>query len=132
MIKSEVLTQISLFAENKPGRMSRVFEILKNANVDVLAFTIAEAGAFGVFHLITSEPDRAYEALSDAGFTVTRTSMLGVELEDLKDSLYMVSKKLAEHGISVDYAYTSLSRDGNPYLVMRVDDIERARIALEG
>jgi hypothetical protein len=131
MVKNEVLTQISLFAENKPGRMSKVFEILRNADVDILAFTIAEAGAFGVFHLITSEPDRAYKALSDAGFTVTKTSMLGVELLNLKDSLYTVSKKLAEHGISVDYAYMSLSSDGNPYLVLRVNDIERAKIALE-
>lgn len=131
MIRSEIVTQISLFAENKPGRMYKVFETLMQADVEVLAFTIAEAGTFGVFHMVVDKPDEAYSALSNAGFTVSRTKILGVELKSIHDSLYWISKKLADNEISVDYAYTSMSKQRNPYLVMRVSDSERAKQVLD-
>ncbi|MHC1571085.1 MAG: acetolactate synthase [Methermicoccaceae archaeon] len=131
MIRCEIVSQISLFAENKPGRMYKVFETLAGADVEVLAFTIAEAGTFGVFHMIVDKPDEAYDALSKAGFTVSRTQILGTELESVHGSLYWISKRLAENDVSVDYAYTSMSKNKNLYLVMRVSDSEKAKRVLE-
>ena len=131
MVRSNVLTQISLFAENKPGRMLSVFKTLVDANVEVLAFTIAEAGTFGVFHLITDDPEITYKSLTDAGFTVSKTDVLGIELDDFQKGLYWISDTLAKEGISVDYAYTSISKGETPYLVMRVSDVEAAKKVFE-
>ncbi|MHC1592819.1 MAG: acetolactate synthase [Methermicoccaceae archaeon] len=131
MIRCEIVSQISLFAENKPGRMHRVFETLMSVDVEVLAFTIAEAGTFGVLHMVVDKPEEAHKALFEAGFTVSKTQILGAELKGVHDSLYWVSKRLAENDVSVDYAYTSMSKDKNLYLVLRVNDSEKTKEILE-
>ena len=82
-MEEKIIKQISLFAENKPGRLANVASKLKNAGINIRAFTIAESGDFGIIRMVVDKSDYAHSVLRDAGFTVSETSVLGIEMEDV-------------------------------------------------
>lgn len=122
----KIIKQISLFSENKPGRLASTAEKLKNAGINIRAFTIAEAGDFGIVRMVVDEPDKAHDILHDAGFTVSETSVLGVEMEDIPGSLATIAEILGEHSINIDYAYAFVTRTEKAFLILRVSDIQNA------
>ena len=122
----KIIKQISLFSENKPGRLASTAKKLKDAGINIRAFTIAEAGDFGIVRMVVDDPDRAHEILHDAGFTVSETSVLGAEMEDVPGSLAMIAEILGEHDINIDYAYAFVTRTEKAFLILRVSDIHNA------
>jgi len=126
------IKQISLFVENKPGRMAKVSKTLSDANVNIRALTIAEAGDFGVIRMVVDDPEKGYKVLKDNGFTVSTTEVLAVEMKDTPGGLYTIVNALGESGVNVDYAYAFVTAKAQKaMLILRVDDIARAREALE-
>ncbi len=127
------LKQISLFVENKPGRMAKVAKTLSDAGVNIRAMTIAEAGDFGVIRMVVDKPEHGYQVLRDSGFTVSATDVLAVEMRDIPGGLYEIVNALGESNINVDYAYAFVTAKAEKaMLIMRVDDIARARDVLAG
>ncbi|MFP4655525.1 MAG: ACT domain-containing protein [Methanohalobium sp.] len=126
-----VLKQISVFAENKPGRLANIADKLKSADVNIRAFNIAEAGEFGIIRMVVDNPDNAYEALHNTGFTVSETDVLGIEMEDVPGSLSNIAKNLGEHGINIDYSYAFVTKTEKALLIVRVDDIKGALKVLD-
>lgn len=125
------IKQISIFVENKPGRMARVAKTLSDAGVNIRALTIAEAGDFGVIRMVVDKTERGYQVLRENGFTVSETEVLAVELKDVPGALYEVVNTLGMHNINVDYAYAFVTaRAGRAMLILRVDDTERAEQVL--
>jgi len=102
---SGTIKQISLFAENKPGRLSKIADTLSKAKVNIRAFTIAEAGDFGVIRMVVDDPDRAYKTLQKQGFAVSETEVIGVEMKDVPGGLFEISSTLGSNGVNIDYAY---------------------------
>ena len=126
------IKQISLFVENKPGRMAKVSKTLSDANVNIRALTIAEAGDFGVIRMVVDDPEKGYKVLKDNGFTVSTTEVLAVEMKDTPGGLYTIVNTLGESSVNVDYAYAFVTAKAHKaMLILRVDDIARAREALE-
>ena len=127
----EEIKQISLFVENRPGRMAKVAKTLFDAGVNIRALTIAEAGDFGVIRMVVDNPERGYRVLKDNAFTVSTTEVLAVEMKDTPGGLYEIVNSLGESKVNVDYAYAFVTAKATKaMLILRVDDIAKARKVL--
>ena len=125
------IKQISLFVENRPGRMAKVSKTLSDAGVNIRAMTIAEAGDFGVIRMVVDNPDEGYKVLHDSGFTVSATDVLVAEMKDIPGGLYEIVDTLGANKINVDYAYAFVTAKAErAMLILRVDDLSRAKQAL--
>jgi hypothetical protein len=121
------IKQISIFMENKPGRLVRAAKTLSDANVNIRALTIAEAGDFGVVRMVVDDTEKGYRVLRDAGFTVSETDVLAVEIKDIPGGLYEIADTLGKNNINMDYAYAFVTAKAKQaMLILRVDDIKRA------
>ncbi len=127
-----MIKQISVFVENKPGRLAAVTEKLYEKKINIRAFTIAEAGDFGIIRMVVDKTDEAYRALKEAGFTVGLTEVIAVEVEDEPGSLYKIAKALGEEGINIEYVYAFTSEQHKALIIFRVSDVDRAKKVLEG
>jgi len=125
------ITQISVFVENKPGRLADIAGIIAEAGIDIRALSLADTTDFGILRLIVNDPERAAGALKAHGLTVNRTNVIGVALEDRPGALYSVLDILRRESIGVEYTYAFITRktDG-AFVILRVADNERAAQAL--
>jgi len=130
-MENKLIKQISIFAENKAGRLEKITGKLKSANINIRAFTIAEAGDFGVMRLVVDKTDQAHNVLHDAGFTVSETDVLGIEMSDSPGGLHEISTVLGSNNINVDYAYAFAMATQKALLIIRVDNINNAIEVLE-
>ena len=127
------IKQISLFVENRPGRMAKVSKTLSDAGVNIRALTVAEAGDFGVIRMVVDDPEKGYKVLHDGGFTVSETEVLAVEMKDIPGGLYEIVNTLGENEVNVDYAYAFVTAKAErALLIIRVDNIEKAKKVLTG
>ncbi|WP_202320085.1 ACT domain-containing protein [Archaeoglobus neptunius] len=126
-----MIRQISVFVENKPGRLAAVTEVLSKNGVNIRAFTIADAGDFGIIRMVVDKTDEAYKALKEAGFTVRLTSVLAVEVEDKPGSLHRIAEALGDAGVNIEYVYAFTSEQHKALIIFRVNDVEKAKEVLE-
>jgi hypothetical protein len=125
------IKQISLFVENRPGRMAKVAKTLSDAGVNIRALTIAEAGDFGVIRMVVDDPEKGYKVLKESAFTVSMTDVLVVEMKDTPGGLYEIVNTLGQSTVNVDYAYAFVTAKAEKaMLILRVDDIAKARSVL--
>ena len=93
--------QISVFLENKIGRLAEITQVLGNKEINIRALAIADTTEFGILRMIVDRPQEAYEALEERGFTVSQTEVLVVEVEDRPGGLAQVVAILSKAGINV-------------------------------
>ncbi len=122
----KVIKQVSVFVENKPGRLAAVTEKLYQEEINIRAFTIAEAGDFGIIRMVVDKTEDAYKALKNDGFTVSLTDVIGVEVKHSPGELYKIANTLGEKEINVEYVYAFISGEGTATIILRVDDIQKA------
>jgi len=130
-MENKIIKQISLFSENKPGRLANIADKFRDAGVNIRAFTIAEAGDFGIIRMVVDKPDLAHEVLHEAGFTVSETNVLGVEMEDVPGGLAKIADVLGKENVNIDYAYAFVTKTEKALLILRVNDIRSAVNTLE-
>lgn len=119
--------QISVFLENKSGRLSEVTAILTEAGVNIRALALADTSDFGVLRLIVDDKDKAVGALKDNGFTVGKTEVLAVEVEDRPGGLNAILEILKANKINVEYMYAYVRHTGkNAVMIFRFDNIAAA------
>ncbi len=124
--------QISVFLENKAGRLASVTRTLGDANINIRALSIADTSDFGILRVIVNNPDKAYKVLKEAGFTVSETEVIAVQVPDSPGGLASVLEKMSEESLNIEYLYAFLGISGNDALVIiKVDDIEKARNIFE-
>ena len=124
--------QISVFLENKAGRLAEVTGILSEANVNIRALALADTSDFGVLRLIVDDNIRAVDALKNRGFTVGRTDVVAVEVEDRPGGLHRLLDMLNKAGINVEYMYAFVQHSGeNAVMIFRFDNIDEAVKVLE-
>ena len=118
-----VIKQISIFVENKKGRMAEITKVIADANVDIRALSVADTTDFGILRLIVDTPDEAVKALKDAGMTVSLTDVIAVGLDDRPGAFAGVVKLLSDAGINIEYMYAFITRtEGKAYVIMRLED----------
>jgi len=124
--------QLSIFAENKPGRLAAVTQVLAREKINIRATTIATSDTFGVINLIVDDPSRAEAALRKAGLTVTLSQVLAVVIPDRPGGLDKLTQLLFAEGININNAY-GFVLEGNrkAVFVVSVDRIETAEKLLE-
>lgn len=123
--------QISVFLENKSGRLLDVTRRLGEAGLNIRALCVADTSEFGVVRLIVDDPHKAHEHLRDQGFTVKETVVIAVEVDDSPGGLSGVIKPLVEQEMNIEYLYCFLekSRD-KAVVIIRVEEAEQAVGAL--
>ncbi len=122
-----LLQQISIFMENKSGRLAEVTSILGKAGVNIRALTLADTADFGILRLIVNNNDLAEKVLKENGFTVGKTNVVAVEVPDRPGGLADVLAILSREKINVEYMYAFVEKSGgNAVVIFRFDDAERA------
>ena len=91
MVQNKMLKQITLFAENKPGRLTSATKILSENGINIRAFTIADTGEFGIIRFVVDDADASLRHLRKAGFTVSETQVIGLEMPDKPGALFEIS-----------------------------------------
>jgi hypothetical protein len=123
--KNFVIKQISIFSENRPGRLASIAHALGEEKINILAFSIAEANGFGVVRALVDHPEKAYKKLSSLGFNVAFTDVIAVQMHDIPGGLYEIAKVLGDAQINIEYSYAYSGKDA-AVLILRVDLIEDA------
>ncbi|MCL6639646.1 MAG: ACT domain-containing protein [Firmicutes bacterium] len=119
--------QISVFLENKSGRLAQVTQVLGENGVNIRALSIADTTDFGILRLIVNDPEKAYRALKDGGFTVSATEVIAVEVEDRPGGLSRALQALDAAGINIEYLYAFLQKASSAALVVfRVEQVDEA------
>lgn len=117
--------QLSVFLENKSGMLVKVLDILKAENIQIIASTIADTADYGIFRIICSQPDHAYEVLRKAGIAVSLCEVLAIELDDTPGRAAETIGCFASQGINIAYLYSFLL-EGKGVLIFRTDDVDKA------
>jgi hypothetical protein len=118
------IKQISIFLENNAGRLAEVTAVIAKAGVDIRAISIADTADFGILRVIVDKPEKATEALVNAGFTTRVTDVLAVEIPDQPGSLAKVMALFKETGVNIEYLYASLEgKSDKAIVIFKVEDI---------
>ena len=127
-----LIKQISVFVENKEGRLAEITETISKAGVDIRALSIADTTDFGILRLIVDKPHETEKVLRDSGFTVSVTSVIAVGIDDVPGGFAKPMRVLANAHIDVEYMYAFISRDTKKaYVILRVNDNATATKVLE-
>ena len=119
--------QISIFIENKSGRLAEVTQTLGEAGVNIRALSLADTSDFGILRLIVDKTDAAKAALKAKSFTVSKTEVVAVEVPDRPLGLYGILALLEKAGVNVEYMYAFVERCGaNAVIIFRFDNPEEA------
>lgn len=113
-----MVKQISLFLENKKGRLAQVCRIIGNAGINIRALSIADTTDFGILRLIVNDPQKAYEVLNNEGFVVSITDVLAIKVADTPGSLADILEKVDNVGVNVEYAYAFIGTTMEDALVI--------------
>ena len=116
--------QLSVFVENKSGTLLQVLELLKEANIQLIASTISDTVEYGIYRIICSEPMRAYETLKQAGISANLSDVFAITLDNQPGRAADAVRVLSQAGIGISYLYSFLL-GGKGILVFRTDDAER-------
>ena len=127
-----LVKQISVFLENKSGRLAEVTKTLSSNKIDIRALYIADTTEYGILRMIVDKPDAAMELLKKAGFTVSTTNVIAIAVADTPGTLDDALEILSANRISVEYLYAFVGRaSSDAIVVIRVEDPETAIHALE-
>lgn len=118
------IKQLSVFVENKAGRLAEITAVLANAGIDIRALSIADTTNFGILRLIVNRPQQAEEILKKEGMTVSLTNVIAVSIPDTPGGFSQAMQSLAGAEISVEYMYAFLTpqEKDRACIIMRVED----------
>ena len=120
------ILQLSIFIENRSGTLVNVLQVLKNAHVQIVASTIADTAEYGIYRVICTEPQRAFDALKEAGVAVALSEVFALELDNEPGCAAEAVRTISDAGISIVYLYSFLFY-GKGILIFRTDNVDEAR-----
>ncbi|AQQ09315.1 acetolactate synthase, small subunit [Sedimentisphaera cyanobacteriorum] len=121
------ITQISVFLENRAGRLSEVCRLFGKNDIDIRALNIAETESFGVMRVIVNKPEKAIEVLRNNNVTANITDVVAVEIQDRPGGLSEVLDTVTDNGLNVEYMYGFMERQqGKAIMVFRFENPEKA------
>ncbi|MBP3857355.1 MAG: ACT domain-containing protein [Ruminiclostridium sp.] len=125
--------QLSVFVENRPGRLCAVTEALAESGINIRAVSIADTKDFGIMRIIVNDTDKAVEVLKEKSFIASAANVIAVIADDKPGSMASIMKTLYNDNISVEYMYAAFlnTQKGEACLILRVDNNEAAEVALK-
>ncbi len=119
--------QISIFLENKSGRMADVTSVLAEGGINIRALTLADTTDFGILRLIVNDTEKAKSILKENGFTVGKTEVIAVEVKDKPGGLAEILKIIHKAHLNVEYMYGFLEKHENKAIIIfRFDELEKS------
>ena len=117
-----IIRQISIFIENKPGRLAEITGIIAENNINMRALVLAESTNFGILRIITDDPDKAEKALKENGMRYSVNEVLSVLVDDKTGGLAGMLKILAGNGIEIRYMYAFVSKREKACMILRIGE----------
>lgn len=122
-----IIYQLSVFLENKPGRVSAALETLSDNNIDISALSLADTEEYGIMRLIVDNPELAKQVLNDAGVIVKINHVIAIAMSDVPGGAGKIMRILADAGVNVEYLYAFVGKvSGKALMVLRTDDQKKA------
>ena len=125
-----IVKQLSVFLENKQGRLCAATDVLAKNGINISAPSLADTAEFGILRLIVDRPDEARRVLMEEGIVVRVSDVIAVAMNDTPGGAVDILHALAQAGINVEYLYASIGRSGKALMIVRVDDDENAERVL--
>lgn len=124
--------QVSVFMENKEGKLGNITRILREEKIDIRAFSIADTTEFGIFRVIVKEPERAIEVLRREGLTAQLNEVIVAVLKDKIGSFDEVVRPLSDEGIDIKYLYSFIGeKEATGRVAICADNMKKAVVTLE-
>ena len=120
------LNQLSVFIENREGRLDEVLETLKEENINIVSLSLADSSDYGLLRMIVSEADKAKSVLKAKGFTAMLTPVLGVKLSHQVGQLQVLLAEICKAGINIDYMYALATGSDDASIVIKTADLDEA------
>jgi len=125
-----IIKQLSVFLENKSGRLTDVTEALASADINISAFSVADTAEYGILRLIVNKPEEAEKVLKEKEFSVHITNVIGLIVPHESGSLHRALKILSSEGITIEYMY-AFALSNKATVIIRTDAIEQTVALLE-
>lgn len=120
------VNQLSVFIENREGRLDEVLSTLKNNNINIVSLSLADSSDYGLLRMIVSEPEKGKQVLKDAGFTAMLTEVLAVKLAHKVGQLQVLLSEICKAGINIDYMYALATGSDDASIVIKTADLKKA------
>ena len=125
------IKQLSVFIENREGRLGEVLTTLKDNNINIISLSLADTSDYGMLRMVTSSPDEAKKVLKDSGFSAKLTDVLAVKLEHKVGELQEVLEIICKAGINVEYMYALATKNDDATIVIKTSNAEEAALLLQ-
>lgn len=112
------MKQISVFLENRKGRLAEVTKILSDNSITIKALSLADTQDFGMLRIIVPDPDNCLKILRANGCVVQETDVIGVEVSDRPGGLWKILDILGREGINIEYIYATVERKQDSAIVI--------------
>ena len=127
-----IIQQLSVFLENKPGRLCAAVDTLAKDGIDISALTVADTSEFGILRMIVDQPERARDVLIESGVIVRITKVIAVAMNDTPGGAGTVLHLLSGEGLNIEYMYACVGKlSGKAIMVIRTDDTDKTAEILE-
>ena len=127
-----IIKQLSVFLENKKGRICAAADVLAKNNINIRALSLADTSEFGILRLIVDKPEEGKRVLNEEGIVVRVTDVLSLTMDDTPGGTLGVLRILAESGISVEYMYACVGKaTGKAFMIIQAEELEAAEKILQ-
>lgn len=120
------VNQVSVFIENRQGRLGEVLQVLKDNDVNILSISLADTTEYGLLRLIVNNPERAKDVLLKAGFSSMLTEVLIIKVPHVAGSLQSILSAIAKANVSIEYMYGLSVESTDASIVMKTNELEEA------
>ena len=120
------LNQLSVFIENREGRLDQVLGTLKNNNINIISLSLADTSDYGMLRMIVSNPEEGKKALKAAGFSAMLTPVLGMKLGHQVGTLQVALSEICKAGINIEYMYALATSGDDASIVIKTTDLDKA------
>ena len=125
------VNQVSVFIENRQGRLGEVLQVLKDNDVNILSISLADTTEYGLLRLIVNKPEHAKEVLLAAGFSSMLTEVLIIKVPHVAGSLQNILSEVAKAEVSIEYMYGLSVETTDASIVMKTNELEKAQSVLK-
>lgn len=124
------MKQLSVFLENRKGRLDECLSALTDNNINVVSLSLADTTDFGMLRLIVSDPEKARDTLKSRGFSATLSEVVGVKMPHVPGALQGALRVVADNDINIEYMYALCTKTDEAAIVIKPSDIEKTQKVL--
>lgn len=120
------MKQLSIFLENRAGRLEEVLRVLAEEHINILSLSMADTSEYGMLRLLVSDPEKGRAALKTKGFSATLTDVLALKMDHKVGELHRVLRILCEADVNIEYMYALCTETDEAAMALKVSDLEKA------